>query len=307
MNFTILLVKIEVPIREIIMEKLPKPLVALINSIIDDYEQLTWNSHYLGDKMRISLVWTRGDLIHVNRGVKHKSRSNRERDNKRMKTWKERAENTNNDVDKTFNGDNQDNSEVIMDSEGELQYDGHLDLPLVAPEQINITPVRNVVQPVVMKGVQPISVSLVKTSKDNEITGRIVCNGSRNKKNVYTEVENIENNEKDEIKTIDPKLIITGNNLSTDSYYHKIVFNRRSDGSCIIGKVKNRDTVVMCSIATREIRHVNLVSEKSDFENAMYCVNRFNDVRKWDTCDIDCYVRDIPRMERYAEKYRLCS
>ncbi|XP_063411650.1 uncharacterized protein LOC134694566 [Mytilus trossulus] len=52
-----------------------------------------------------------------------------------------------------------------MDSEGELQYDGHLDHPLVAPKQINITPVRNVVQPVVMKGVQPISVSLVKTNQ----------------------------------------------------------------------------------------------------------------------------------------------
>ncbi|VDI83815.1 Hypothetical predicted protein [Mytilus galloprovincialis] len=294
------------------MERLPKPLVALIYSIIDEYEQLTWNSHYLGDKMRISWVLTRGDLIHVRRGVKHKSRSNRERerDNKRMKTWKERAENTNNDVDKIIkvNSDNHDNSEVIMDSGDELQHDGQIDFPLEAPEQMYITPVMKVVQPVVMEVVQPVvikivqpySVSLDRTNKDNEITERIMCNGSRNKKNVYTEVGNIENKEKDEIKTVDPKLIITGNNLSTDSHYHKIVFDRRSDGSCIIGKVKNRDTVVMCSIAKREIRHVNLDTEKSDFESAMHCVIRFNDVRKWDTCDIDCYVRHIPRMEIYA-------
>jgi hypothetical protein len=52
------------------MESLPKPLIVLIGSIIEEYEHFTWNSTYLGDKMRISLVWTRGELINRNNGKK---------------------------------------------------------------------------------------------------------------------------------------------------------------------------------------------------------------------------------------------
>ena len=69
------------------MESLPKPLVVLIGSIIEEYEHFTWNSTYLCDKMRISLVWTRGELINRSNGKKHKSPSKIERDNRRSDTW----------------------------------------------------------------------------------------------------------------------------------------------------------------------------------------------------------------------------
>jgi hypothetical protein len=74
------------------MESLPKPLIVLIGSIIEEYEHFTWNSTYLGDKMRISLVWTRGELINRNNGKKHKSPSKIERDNRRSDTWHEKQE-----------------------------------------------------------------------------------------------------------------------------------------------------------------------------------------------------------------------
>ncbi|CAC5389725.1 unnamed protein product [Mytilus coruscus] len=86
--------------RDIIMQKLPKPLVALINSIVDENEQLTWNSIYL------------------------------DRDNKRIKTWKERVGNSQDEANKTVNV-NIDNSEVVMDSGDEILHDVHIDLPLV--------------------------------------------------------------------------------------------------------------------------------------------------------------------------------
>jgi hypothetical protein len=40
--------------------------------------------------MRISLVWTRGELINRNNGKKHKSPSKIERDNRRSDTWHEK-------------------------------------------------------------------------------------------------------------------------------------------------------------------------------------------------------------------------
>ena len=283
------------------MEKLPKPLVALINSVIDDYEQLTWNSNYLGDKMRISLVWTRGDALHVNRGIKHKSRSNRDRDNKRMKTLKERINNTEDDVNKTLNI-NIDNSEVEMESGDDMLHDETIDLPSVAPaEKVNITPV--------VKVVQPVCVSLDKTInlKDNEITESIVCQGSRTQRNLHTDVMDKENRQIDKIKTIAPKLIITGKSPCTDSHFQKIVYSQRSDGSCLIGKLKKKEMVVIWTLGKRgEFRHVNLETDKIEYENAMSSVYKFRDIRKSDNDEIKCYVRAIPRIERYAEMHRLC-
>ena len=55
------------------MGSLPKTLVILIGSIIEKYEHFTWKSTYLGDKMQITSVWTRGELINRNNGKKHKS------------------------------------------------------------------------------------------------------------------------------------------------------------------------------------------------------------------------------------------
>ncbi|VDI66230.1 Hypothetical predicted protein [Mytilus galloprovincialis] len=277
------------------MEKLPKPLVALSNSVIDDYEQFTWNSNYLGDKMRISLVWTRGDAIHVNRGIKHKSRSNRDRDNKRMKTLKERMNNTEDDFNKTLNI-NIDNSEMEMESGDDMLDNGTIDLPLVAPEKINITPV--------VKVVQPVCVLLDKTInlKDNEITESIVCQGSRTQRNLHTDVKDKENRQIDKIKTIAMKLIITGKSPCTDSHFQKVVYSQRSEGSCIIGKLKKRDTVVICTIRKRgEARHVNLETDKTEYETAMSYVYRFRDIRKSDDDELKCHVRGIPRIERYTE------
>lgn len=58
------------------------------------------------------LLFTRGHLMHFNGRVKHKSRSYRDKHNKRMKTWKKITEKTNNSVDKTnnVNSNNHDNS-----------------------------------------------------------------------------------------------------------------------------------------------------------------------------------------------------
>ncbi|VDI49764.1 Hypothetical predicted protein [Mytilus galloprovincialis] len=282
------------------MDKLPKPLVALINSVIDDYEQFSWNSNYLGDKMRISLVWTRGDAIQVNRGIKHKSRSNRERDNKRIKILKERIDNSEDDVDKTSDI-NIDNSEVVMDSGDDMVHDGTIDLPLVAPENINITPVVKVVQPVC------VSIDETINLKDNVLTESIVCQGSRTVRNLHTDVKEKVNKEIDKIKTIAPKLIITGKSPCTDSHFQKIVYSQRSDGSCLIGKLKKREMVVIWTLGKRgEFRHVNLETEKIEYENAMSYVYKFRDIRKSDNDEIKCYVRAIPRIERYAEMHKLC-
>ncbi|CAG2244788.1 unnamed protein product [Mytilus edulis] len=105
----------------------------------------------------------------------------------------------------------------------------------------------------------------------------------------------------DEIKTVASKSIITGNSPCNDSHYQKIVFNRRPEGDLVLGKIKKRDTIVICNTTKQKINHVNLDTNKSDYEDTMYYINRFRDVRKTDDEDISSYVFHVPKLERYAE------
>ena len=85
-------------------------------------EKFTWNPNYLGDKMRISLIWTRGEFVNVNKGlgVKHKSRSNKDRDTNRLKTWQDKIENSPNDDDPdTSDIDNDSSDEFMSESSNE--------------------------------------------------------------------------------------------------------------------------------------------------------------------------------------------
>ncbi|VDI55577.1 Hypothetical predicted protein [Mytilus galloprovincialis] len=279
------------------MEKLPKPLVALINSIVDEYEQFTWNSNYLGDKMRISLIWTRGELVNVNKSVKHKSRSNKDRDTKRLKTWQDKIiENTQNDDDLDTSDIESDSSEEDMsESCDENQQIDKVDLPLVAPVKVHIKPVTKVTQPVRVSINRPIN------NNNESPPGKRVCRSSICGTN---ECERVEID--DEIKTVASKSIITGNSPCNDSHYQKIVFNRRPEGDLVLGKIKKKDTIVICNITKQKINHVNLDTNKSGYEDIMYYINRFRDLRKTDDEEISSYVFHVPKLERYAEVHKLC-
>ena len=124
------------------MESLPKPLVVLIGSIIEEYEHFTWNSTYLGDKMRISLVWTRGELMNRNNGKKHKSPSKIERDNRRSDTWHEKQESnkieSEGEIDES---EHSQSSEMETESEDEHIENTEVISPSVTPVQVNTLPV----------------------------------------------------------------------------------------------------------------------------------------------------------------------
>ncbi|CAC5397683.1 unnamed protein product [Mytilus coruscus] len=258
--------------------------------------------------MRISLIWTRGDFVNVNRGVKHKSRSDKDRDTKRLKTWRDKIENTRNDDDlDTSDIDSDDSEEDMSESSDQNQQIDKVALPLVAPEQVNSKPVTKITQPV--------RVSLNKSINENSESPveKRVCRSSIcgtiaevKKQSVHTNVKEFQRGETDEIKTVASKSIITGNSPCNDSHYQKIVYNKRSEGDFVLEKVKKRETIVICNTIKQKIQHVNLDTNKSEYEDSMYYVNRFRDVRKTDDEDSNCYVFNIPKLERYAEVNKLC-
>ncbi|VDI57740.1 Hypothetical predicted protein [Mytilus galloprovincialis] len=207
------------------MEKLPKPLVALINSIVDEYEHFTWNSNYLGDKMRISLIWTRGEYVNTNKGVKHKSKSSKARDTKRLKTWQDKKENLHNDDDiDTSDIDTDSSEEDMSESSDENQQIDKVDIPLVAPEKVNIRPVTKITHPVRVSINKSINKNNHESPPEKRVCRSSICGTSVEvqKQSVHTNIKECEHVEiDDEIKTVASKSIITGNSPCNDSHYQK--------------------------------------------------------------------------------------
>ena len=290
------------------MDKLPRPLVALIDSIVDEYEQFSWNSNCLGDKMRISLIWTRGDLVQINKGVKHKSRSSKQRDNKRLKVWKEKNtvssfDNSNNiEVDTNENSDTMGNIDFISD--GDIDSECEIDALHVPSEQVNITPVVN--QPV--KRVINTGQTSDKFSRTNIVTIESVetrtnvVKCKQDEKPKYMECKQV-----NDVKILAPKSIVTGRSPCTDSHFDKIVFSRTTKGEFIIGRVKRRNILVTRNITKRErLKHIDKGSNDTEYTELCSKLLQYTDMRKASNEDCRQCRHEIPDMEKYVEDFRLC-
>ena len=290
------------------MEKLPKPLIALITTIIDEYENFTWNSIYLGDKMRVSLVWTRGDLAQINKGVKHKSKSCRQRDNKRLKVWQKSvtANAGNVSEDDTDEHEQSENSETIDISDNETISDAEMVTPKVTSQQVNITPV--VSQPIRQVSIDNghnsghLNETKIATSKQ---TGRKSIKVNNNSKNETSSA--VVNYDKDEPKILAPRSIVTGKSPCLDTHFEKVVFSRTSKGDYIIGKVKMRDIIVFRNMSLREpLKHIGKTDNNIEYTELSARSSKYKDVRKLNNDEYDQNVNEIPEMERYVEKFTLC-
>ena len=290
------------------MDKLPKPLIALIDSIVEEYDHFTWNSVYLGDKMRVSLVWTRGEIARTNKGVKHKSTSNKVRDSKRLRIWKEKQEVENVIVHDSVENMENDISDVDIESEqsvDDFENDETIS-PMVASIQVNSLPV------VTQAVRQSIDTGHKQCDKDNKETNIDTRTGLESESicSVNTQViKNVNKNTDDTVMTIAPKEIITGKSPCRDCHYERIVISRTCEGDILLGKVKMREVLVTRNVSNRErLKHLDKQkdSDKSEYEKFISSVWRFPDVRKTDNEDFKDIVREIPNLDRYAEKFKLC-
>ena len=277
------------------MESLPKPLIVLIGSIIEEYEHFTWNSTYLGDKMRISLVWTRGELINRNNGKKHKSPSKIERDNRRSDTWPEKQESnkieSEGEIDES---EHSQSSEMETESEDEHRENTKVISPSVTPVQVSTLPV----------DVPPVRVSInSRQIKRNTITTNRV-----EKKNSEENLPKTVDIKCKQTTTVASLSIVTGKSPCTDSHYEKVVFSRTSEADYVIGKVKMKNILVINKLdrSNAGIRHIVMEENKTEYESYMFYQRKFWDVRKTEYEEIRMYAKQIPRMDRYAEKYKLC-
>jgi hypothetical protein len=208
------------------MESLPKPLVVLIGSIFEEYEHFTWNSTYLGDKMRISLVW-----INRNNGKKQKSPAKIERDNRRLDTLHEKQESniieSEGEID---DSEHSESAEMETESEDEHLENAEVISPSVIPVQVHTLPV----------DVPPVRISI---------------NSGQIKRNTMTTNIDKQNSKENLPKMIDIKCkqtttlaslsIVNGKSPCTDSHYEKVVFNRTSEADYVIGIVKMKNILVI--------------------------------------------------------------
>jgi hypothetical protein len=148
---------------------------------------------------------------------------------------------------------------------------------------------------------------------------RVSINSRQIKRNTITtnRVEK-KNSEENLPKTVDIKCkqtttvaslsIVTGKSPCTDSHYEKVVFSRTSEADYVIGKVKMKNILVINKLdrSNAGIRHIVMEENKTEYESYMFYQRKFWDVRKTEDEEIRMYAKQIPRMDRYAEKYKLC-
>ena len=291
------------------MEKLPKPLIALINSIMDEYDSFTWNSNYLGDKMRISLIWTRGELALINKGLKHKSKSCKERDSKRLKIWKDDVV-TNSCVENSSNcvvEENIENHSVMEDidlNSNDIDCESDMDSLDDTPQDLNAVPVVN--KPVRLPIDLEHNRDLFKETK-TVTSESLECRTIFVNKTQDPNVLDIKCRQLNETEIIAPRSIVNGKSPCTDSHFEKIVYSRTLGGALIIGRVKKRDIIVTRNISHGEqLWHVDKAKNDYHYTELAYCVSKYKDVRKMTKAEYNKNVCEIPDMERYVEKFRLC-
>ena len=66
------------------MDKFPKTLVCLLNSVIEEYKEFSWASQEYNGKMRITLTWTNSEVKRT------KSKATRKRDHNRLEQYIEK-------------------------------------------------------------------------------------------------------------------------------------------------------------------------------------------------------------------------
>ena len=76
----------------------------------------------------------------------------------------------------------------------------------------------------------------------------------------------------------------------------------------MIGKVKMKNILSINKLdrSNAGIRHIVMEENKTEYEFYMFYQRKFWDVRKTEDEEIRMYAKQIPRMDRYAEKYKLC-
>jgi hypothetical protein len=111
-----------------------------------------------------------------------------------------------------------------------------------------------------------------------------------------------------QITTVASLYIVTGKSPCTDSHYEKVVFSRTSEADYVIGKVKMKNILVINKLdrSNAGIRHIAMEDNKTEYESYMFYQQKLWDVRKTEDEEIRMYAKQILRMDRYAEQYKLC-
>jgi len=100
--------------------------------------------------------------------------------------------------------------------------------------------------------------------------------------------------------------IVTGKSPCTESHFEKVAFSWTREANYVIGKVKMKNILVINKLDRSNIRHITIEDNKTEYDCFMFYQRKFWHVRKTEDEDIIMYTKQIPTMDKYAEKYKLC-
>ena len=275
------------------MDKLPKTLLMLMNTVIEEYNEMSWTSLEQTGKMKITLIWTNDDM------PRNKSKATRKRDRKRYEQFKERKEVV---MDENAKISENNNSRISSDEQSECEINDannnmeivDTEIPSSASSQVNLK-VRNENEGRSIKKTKEFSVA------DDQVCNQASRNVTKNKivSEQYKLTDNLKHaNEKRETPLIDkPK--------RQRRYFKKIV-TKTTGGlrDTLLGKMPYKDFVIVHSISKNKTW---LVGPPDGREWEHYSKNvddDFRDVQETEFMN-DQIEDSIRKMELFIEARKL--
>lgn len=261
------------------MENLPKPLLALLNCVMSEYDNFAWNSMYADDKMKISLVWTNDESRNMNL-KRRKSRASKKRDANRMEEFIVTKE----------------QSDIISD---------------VEMESTNETATINQIEDheVVIPTVNP-EVSSFKDQVVEEIQLPIFDNRVDGEGEIRTDSSitvNISNGSLYKDDSVRPNL---ESNKCTDGHFERVVHYKANENDYMLGKVKMDDTIVKRKVTvegtTMDFFEKDDEEEREDYDRYSKKLYRFRDVLESDNDNTERWTTELRTMNDYVDEYGLC-
>ena len=271
------------------MDHLPKTLLCLINTVVEQYIEFSWTSQEQNDKMKKTLTWTNVEM------KRNKSKATRKRDRKRHEQYIEQKKVTENNKETEIKETNTNN---IEDSSSEDDSDSTADSEMDTIQNI-ITPCSTPSQVNRQDENQSIN-----TTKDIPVVDNQVCKEVITSDTIQKVVQPIKVHDNIQTECVKPNTQVSDLPKRRRRFFSKIVI-KTTDGhqDTLIGKLARTQNLIV-HIISQNITEIVGPSIR-EWKYFMKNVDEdFKDVEETDFMD-DGVRNAMQKMENFVEQRTL--
>ena len=270
------------------MDHLPKTLLCLMNTVVEQYIEFSWTSQEQNGKMKITLTWTNVEM------KRNKSKATRKRDRKRHEQYIEQKKVNENNKETEIKETNTNNIEDSSSEDDSDSTDSEMDTiqniitPCSTPSQVN----------------RQDENQSINTTKDIPVVDNQVCKEVITSDTIQKVVQPIKVHDNIQTECVKPNTQVSDLPKRRRRFFSKIVI-KTTDGhqDTLIGKLPRTQNLIV-HIISQNITEIVGPSIR-EWKYFMKNVNEdFKDVEETDFMD-DGVRNAIQKMENFVEQRTL--